>query len=114
MATASSSSSNGGHGGGGTKVKVRKISLSVNSPARRKTSKLGGGGGGLNALPPFQWSNASTSSTMIGTKDKKECTITSTLPRVIAMSFKNSGVRKLVAQYSQVRFHSNSCITFER
>ena len=85
---------------GGNKVKVRKVSLAVNSPARRKASKPNTNTG-LNNLPPFQWSS--------GGQDQKQSTSNNvnkdrTLmpPPIITRGLKNSGMRQLLAQYSQV------------
>ena len=89
---------------GGAKVKVRKVSLAVkHSPARRKISKTSNNNTpssmmGLNTLPPFQWTSEKSSSS-----NNNDANLMPPPPPVIAMSFKNSGARKLLAQYAQVR-----------
>ena len=89
----------GGSNTNNGKVKVRKVSLSVNSPARRKVSKTNKNSG-LNALPPFQWSSANDQQTTL----KNNVTMDQILmpPPIITRGLKSSGIRKLVAQYSQV------------
>ena len=81
---------------GGAKVKVRKVSLAVNSPARRKVSKPNTG---LNALPPFQWSSTNNSKPSTNSNNIDRAMMP---PPVITRGFKTSGVRKLVEQYAQV------------
>ena len=92
---------------GGTKVKVRKVSLSVNSPSRRKVSKTNNKPNkGLNALPPFQWSNGGNNNSHERTTSKNEDNNTNDRilmpPPIVTRSLKNPGVRNLVAQYAQV------------
>ena len=81
------------------KVKVRKVSLSVNSPARRKVSKTNKNSG-LNALPPFQWSSANEQQTTSKNNDTMDQMLMP--PPIITRGLKSSGIRKLVAQYTQV------------
>ena len=83
---------------GGAKVKVRKVSLSVNSPARRKVSKPSAQSMGLNALPPFQWS----SDPKLSTTNRSNNDQVLMPPPVITRGLKTSGMRRLVAQYAQV------------
>ena len=90
------------------KVKVRKVSLSVNSPARRKVSKTNKNSG-LNALPPFQWSTtANIKSNDPQTTSKNNDNMDQVLmpPPIITRGLKSSGIRKLVAQYAQVSAQS--------
>ena len=85
------------------KVKVRKVSLSVNSPARRKVSKTNKNSG-LNALPPFQWSSANEQLTTSKNNDPMDQMLMP--PPIITRGLKSSGIRKLVAQYTQVSAQS--------
>ena len=85
------------------KVKVRKVSLSVNSPARRKVSKTNKNSG-LNALPPFQWSSANEQQTTSKNNDTMDQMLMP--PPIITRGLKSSGIRKLVAQYTQVSAQS--------
>ena len=80
------------------KVKVRKVSLSVNSPARRKVSKTNKNSG-LNALPPFQWSTNDPQTTSKNNDNMDQVLMP---PPIITRGLKSSGIRKLVAQYAQV------------
>ena len=89
----------GGSNTNNGKVKVRKVSLSVNSPARRKVSKTNKNSG-LNALPPFQWSSANDQQTTLKNNDTMDQILMP--PPIITRGLKSSGIRKLVAQYAQV------------
>ena len=89
----------GGSNTNNGKVKVRKVSLSVNSPARRKVSKTNKTSG-LNALPPFQWSSANDQQTTLKNNDTMDQILMP--PPIITRGLKSSGIRKLVAQYAQV------------
>ena len=103
---------------GGAKVKVRKVSLAVkHSPARRKISKPSNTPSAmmsLKTLPPFQWSGEKSSSTSSNNKsngnDNSLMPPPPPPPPVVAMSFKNSGARKLLAQYAQVRQNYLDCL----
>ena len=93
----------GGSNTNNGKVKVRKVSLSVNSPARRKVSKTNKNSG-LNALPPFQWSSVNDQQTTLKNKDTMDQVLMP--PPIITRGLKSSGIRKLVAQYAQVSSYS--------
>ncbi len=67
-------------------VKAKKVSFVLNSPARRKSSAtlgLGPGASNPRASQPSGWRNQD-------------------LFPIIAMSFKNSGLRQVVQKYAQV------------
>ena len=92
---------------GGAKVKVRKVSLSVNSPSRRKVSKTNTKPNkGLNALPPFQWSKGGNNNNDERTASKNGNNNTNDLilmpPPIVTRSLKNPGIRNLAAQYAEV------------